>query len=310
MSTAEHAADLPAPSGRPRRLVYLGTPDAAVPPLRALHDAGFEIPLVVSRPDAKRGRGGALLPSPVKGAGLELGLRVTDDLGEVAEVGADLGVVVAYGRILKVDLLRQLPMVNLHFSLLPRWRGAAPVERAILAGDDVTGVCVMQVAEGLDTGDVYSRATVDIGAGESAASLRGRLAEIGAELLVSTLVEGLAEPEPQQGEATYADKITTHDLHLDWCAPAGTIVRQVRVGGAWTELRGARFKVWDARQVDPAVDVDGTHRSLAPGALDGELVGTGDGVVQLVEVQAAGKPRQAFRDWANGARPTADDRFV
>src|SRR5664280_283244 len=121
------------------RLVFLGTPDAAVPPLRALAAAGHDIALVVTRPDKKRGRGGALLPSPVKAAATELGLAVTDSLDEVAGAGAELGVVVAYGRIIPVAILDQLPMVNLHFSLLPRWRGAAPVERAILEGDAETG---------------------------------------------------------------------------------------------------------------------------------------------------------------------------
>jgi len=139
------------------RLVYLGTPDMAVPPLRALHDAGHDIALVVSGADKRRGRGGATSPSPVKAVALELGLPVTADPDDVLAVAADLGVVVAYGRIIRPHVLAHLPMVNLHFSLLPRWRGAAPVERAILAGDDRTGVCVMAVEETLDTGGVYAR---------------------------------------------------------------------------------------------------------------------------------------------------------
>jgi Formyl transferase len=133
------------PPSSARRLVYLGTPEAAVAPLRALVDAGFEIALVVSRPDRRRGRGGALSPSPVKAAATELGLTVTDVLDDVLGVDADLGVVVAYGRIIPSRILERLPMINLHFSLLPRWRGAAPVERALLAGDIETGVCVMDV---------------------------------------------------------------------------------------------------------------------------------------------------------------------
>ena len=147
---------LPAPPPEPRRLVYLGTPALAVAPLRALHAAGYDIPLVVSAPDRRRGRGGATMPSPVKAAALELGLDVTADPDDVLDVDADLGVVVAYGRLIKPHLLEALPFVNLHFSLLPRWRGAAPVERAILAGDDVTGVCLMAVEEDLDTGGVYA----------------------------------------------------------------------------------------------------------------------------------------------------------
>ena len=135
----------------------------AVAPLLALHEAGFDIAHVVSRPDAKRGRGGALVPSPVKRAAIELGLPVSDRVDDVIGVGADLGVVVAYGRIIRPNVLDALAMVNLHFSLLPRWRGAAPVERAILAGDDRTGVCVMAVEEGLDTGGIYALAEVAIG---------------------------------------------------------------------------------------------------------------------------------------------------
>src|SRR5699024_6785633 len=133
----------------PHRLVYLGTPAMAVEPLRALDAAGFEIVRVITGPDRRRGRGGATSPSPVKAAAIDLGIDVTHDPADAVTVGADLGVVVAYGRIISRDLLVQLPMVNLHFSLLPRWRGAAPVERAILAGDDRSGVCVMAVEEGL-----------------------------------------------------------------------------------------------------------------------------------------------------------------
>src|SRR6478609_10300108 len=151
----------PAPR-HPHRLVFLGTPAMAIEPLQALHAAGFEIPLVVSRADAKRGRGGALVASPVKQAALDLGLPVTDRIDDALDVGADLGVVVAYGRIIRPHVLDALAMINIHFSLLPRWRGAAPVERAILSGDDVTVVCVMAVEEGLDTGGTYAVAEVPI----------------------------------------------------------------------------------------------------------------------------------------------------
>ncbi|MSZ87756.1 MAG: hypothetical protein F2585_00275, partial [Actinobacteria bacterium] len=150
------------PPLHPKRLAFMGTPDVAVPVLRALVSAGFEIALVVTRPDRRRGRGGELSPSPVKAAATELGLPVTDDLEAVLDAGVDLAVVVAYGRIIPMRILEQVPMVNLHFSLLPRWRGAAPVERALLAGDAVTGVCLMEVAEGLDTGAIYSRCETNI----------------------------------------------------------------------------------------------------------------------------------------------------
>ena len=139
----------------PRRLVYFGTPEMAVAPLEALVHAGFEVAAVVTRVDKRRGRGSDLLPSPVKRAAIALGLPVFHQVDDVLALGADLGVVVAFGQLIKPHALAALPMVNLHFSLLPRWRGAAPVERALLAGDDVTGVCLMQLDEGLDTGPIH-----------------------------------------------------------------------------------------------------------------------------------------------------------
>ena len=206
---------------RPRRLVYLGTPAMAVPPLAALLEAGFDVALVVSRPDAKRGRGGRLLPSPVKAAALDRGLAVTDRVDDVFAAGADAGVVVAFGRIIRPHVLDALPMVNLHFSLLPRWRGAAPVERALLAGDERTGVCLMAVEEGLDTGGVYGSVEVAIGSEETAAQLRDELVDVGTGLLVRQLLDGLGPPEPQGGEPTYADKIRPDELELDWAPPGG-----------------------------------------------------------------------------------------
>src|SRR3954469_7124530 len=183
----------------PRRLVYLGTPAAAVPPLVGLLDAGFDVALVVSRADAKRGRGGGLQPSPVKAAAVERGVAVTDRIEDALAVGADLGVVVAYGRIIRPPVLDALPMINIHFSLLPRWRGAAPVERAILAGDVRTGVCVMQVGEELDTGDGYGCADIGIRRTSTAVDLADQLSSMGAELLVETLQAGLVDPQPQMG---------------------------------------------------------------------------------------------------------------
>jgi len=299
-----------------QRLVYLGTPAAAVAPLAGLLDAGFDVALVVSRADAKRGRGGALQPSPVKAFAAEHGVPVTDQVDEVATVGAELGVVVAYGRIIRPPVLDAVPMVNLHFSLLPRWRGAAPVERAILAGDERTGVCLMAVEEGLDTGAVYARVELEIDPDETADELRRRLVEAGTALLVDQLGQGLGDPEIQVGEPTYAEKIQPHELELDWTEPAGTIHRVVRVGGAWTTFRGKRLKIWRTRLVPdgPALASDEpTDRagvpSLAPGQIDGLLVGTGAGVVELVEVQPEGKSRQAASAWRNGAQPGLADRL-
>ena len=277
----------PPPSGPPRRLAFLGSPSLAVPPLRALVEAGFDLRLVVSQPDRRRGRGSALMPSPVKEAALDLGLPVTDRVDDVLTAEVDLGVVVAFGKIIKPHVLEQVPMVNLHFSLLPRWRGAAPVERAILAGDDRTGVDLMVVEEGLDTGGVYARTELPIGPDETLEELRSRLVGAGTRMLVTTLRDGLPEPAPQVGEPTYAAKIDPEELAIDWSRPAIEVHRVVRLGGAWTTVEGRRLKVW---------------RTNVPPRGEGPLVPAGDGPVELVEVQPEGKPRLSAAAWRNGTR--------
>jgi methionyl-tRNA formyltransferase len=275
--------------------VYLGTPELAVPPLYALHEAGFEIALVVSRADKRRMRGSALAPSPVKAAALALGLPVTDQVDDVLSVGADLGVVVAVGRLIKPHVLDQLAMINMHFSLLPRWRGAAPVERAILAGDHETGVDIMAVEEGLDTGGIYAEARVTIDDDITLGELRGLLVERGTQLLIDLLRHGIDEPRAQVGEPTYAAKIEPSELELDWSQPAVQSARVVRLGEAWTTFRGRRLKVHRAHAVERA--------SLAPGVLDGAMVGTAAGALELVVVQPEGKAPMPFAAWRNGARP-------
>src|SRR5450432_3414989 len=206
------------------RVVFLGSPADAVPPLRALVEAGHDVALVVTRPDRRRGRGAGTTASAVKQAAEELGLTVVtpERAGEAVAVvegsGASLGVVVAYGQLLRPAFLAALPggFVNLHFSLLPRWRGAAPVERAMLAGDRETGVCLMEVEEGLDTGGVYAVARVTIDSEETAGELRARLVAVGSDLLVAHLPEVPGrEPEPQRGEPTYAEKLTVEEFGLD-----------------------------------------------------------------------------------------------
>ncbi|MEY2570301.1 MAG: methionyl-tRNA formyltransferase [Acidimicrobiaceae bacterium] len=256
----------------------------AVPPLRALVADGHDIALVVSAADKRRGRGNALSPSPLKAAALELGLPVTDRIDDLLALDppAELGVVVAYGRIIKPPVLAHLPMVNLHFSLLPRWRGAAPVERALLAGDERTGVCVMEVEEGLDTGGVYRQAIVEIGADETAEELRAELVRVGTGLLIDALREGLGTPAPQDGEVTYAKKLDPAELEIDWTRPPIELHRLVRLGGAWTTHHGKRLKVWRSRLGD-------------------------DGRLELLEVQPEGKGRMAFADWARGARWQPDE---
>ncbi len=178
------------------RLAYLGTPEMAVPPLRALVAAGHDIALCVTRPDRRRGRGTAQTPSPVKAAATELGLTVSHDMDDLTSAGVELAVVVAYGRIIPARLLEQVPMVNLHFSLLPRWRGAAPVERAILAGDTQTGVCLMKVEEGLDTGPVYAVRTVPLDDEVTLDDLRGELVTVGSRAARGCAGPGCVGPAP------------------------------------------------------------------------------------------------------------------
>ncbi|MET0903864.1 MAG: methionyl-tRNA formyltransferase [Acidimicrobiales bacterium] len=277
----------PPPTGPVRRIAYLGTPDLAVGPLRALVDDGVDVALVVSQPDRRRGRGSGQVPSPVKAAAIELGLPVSDRVDDVLAADVPLGVVVAFGRLIKPPVLEVVPMVNLHFSRLPRWRGAAPVERAILAGDERTGVDLMAVEEGLDTGGTYRRVELPIGRDDTLAELRSRLAEAGTRLLVDALRAGIGEPTPQVGEPTYAHKLTAEDRHLDWSGSAVDIHRRVRLGDAWTTHQGKRLKVW---------------RTNVPPSGAGPRVRAADGEVELVEVQPEGKGRMDATAWANGAR--------
>jgi methionyl-tRNA formyltransferase len=274
----------------PHRLVYLGTPEMAVPPLQALVTAGFDIALVVTRVDKRRGRGPQLMPSPVKAAALDLGLRVSHSVDDVLGMGADLGVVVAFGQLIKPHVLDVVPMVNLHFSLLPRWRGAAPVERALLAGDDETGVCLMQLGVGLDTGPIYRREVVPIGPSTTATELRRDLVEVGTHLLVGELRAGLDVPEPQVGEPTYAHKVRGEELQIDWTRSPAEVDRLVRLGGAWTSLHGKRLKIVAAELID------GT------GTSSDQLVGDRVGGLRLVTVQPEGKAPMPFAAFARGAR--------
>jgi methionyl-tRNA formyltransferase len=290
------------------RLAYLGTPDMAVPPLRALVAAGHDIALCVTRPDRRRGRGKEETPSPVKVAATELGLPVTHDMDDLTTAGVELAVVVAYGRIIPARLLEQIPMVNLHFSLLPRWRGAAPVERAILAGDHETGVCLMKVEEGLDTGPVYAVRTVPLDDDITLDALRSELVTLASALVVEVLADGVAglpDPVPQEGEVTLADKISKEDLHLDWTKRAVDLKRVVRLGRAWTTFRGKRLTVLDVA-LGPGGD-DGAGRP--PGSLEGAIVTTGDGTLVLQRVQPESRSPMSADDWLRGLRPAVGERL-
>lgn len=294
---------LAVPPARVKRVVYLGTPNIAVPPLEALHAAGFDVALVITAPDKRRGRGSKLVPTPVKAAAVELGIPVSHSVDDALTVGADLGVVVAFGQLIKAPILAQLAMVNLHFSLLPRWRGAAPVERAILAGDAETGVCLMALEVGLDTGGVYRRETLAIDEDKTLEELWAALVTIGSDVLVEALTNGLGISEPQSGLPTYAKKLDPTEFRLDLTDSALVLHRRVRVGRAWCEFRGKRLRVWETR-------VDLSRTDLAVGQLDGDWVGTGDGALQLITVQPEGKARMEANAWRNGAQPGSDDQLT
>ena len=285
----------------PRRLAFFGTPAVAAVTLRALVDAGFDVALVVTRADKRRSRGGGAEPSPVKETAIDLGLPVTTKVDDVIDAAVDLGVVVAFGQLVKPHVLDAVPMVNVHFSLLPRWRGAAPVERAILAGDTETGVCLMQLEEGLDTGPVFACEQIAVDDRVTADELRAQLGEIGSRLLVDELTRGLGTPTPQEGDPTYAAKIDSAELEIDWTRPAVEIARLVRVGRAWTTFRGNRLLV--------VRGVPGAAVAGVPGELRDEIVTTGDGSYVLEAVQPQGRSVVDARAWRNGARPAAGERL-
>lgn len=290
--------------------VFLGTPDAAVPTLQALSRLA-EVIGVVTQPDRARGRSARLEPPPVKRAAVELGLAVhqPSKMTEMVEVAAqaDIGVLVAFGRIIPRALLEapRLGMVNVHFSSLPRWRGAAPVQGAILGGDARTGVSLMQMDEGLDTGPVLAGCQTPIGRDESAGELTDRLAVLGADQLAASfgdLVAGNLVPVAQDPTlVTEAPSFSTDDARIDLGAGPESLLRAVRAfspkPGAWALLDGERFKLLAAKEL---------AASCAPGEvrqIEGAVaLGAAGGAVELVEVQQAGKPPMAAAAWFNGRR--------
>ncbi len=278
------------------RLAFLGTPDVAVLTLEGLHNAGHEIALVVSQPDVRRSRGGTLQPSPVKAAALSLGLEVTDDLDKLNDVALDGVIVVAYGKIIPDDLLNKFLMINIHFSLLPRWRGAAPLERALLAGDPTTGVCVMKIVSELDAGPVYARADLEIGE-KSLEELRSELGVIGTALVVDLLEDGLEslpEPTTQTGEVVYAAKMKKDEFLLDFTQPAAHVLRVIRLGSSFTFIENRRLRILSATLVP--------EYSGSPGELVGEVVGTGQGGLRLERVQGEGGREMEASAWRRGVR--------
>ncbi|MCW2623000.1 MAG: methionyl-tRNA formyltransferase [Frankiales bacterium] len=305
------------------RLVLAGTPAPAVPSLLALLASRHEVIGVVTRPDAPAGRGRTLRPSPVKEVALQHDLPVLtprhprdeDFQQALRELGPDCVPVVAYGALVPrpaLDIPR-LGWVNLHFSLLPAWRGAAPVQHALLAGDEVTGASTFQIEEGLDTGPVFGVLTERIRPTDTSGDLLERLAEAGAGLLVATM-DGLESgeltgvPQPAEG-VSLAPKLTVEGARVDWDAPALRVDRVIRActpaPGPWTTLRDRRVKLGPVQLTD--------ETSLAPGQLQGDLVGTATTAVRLGHVRPEGKGEMAAADWLRGLRPAIDpdgDRFL
>lgn len=275
---------------------------------------------VVTRPDKRRGRGSETSPSPVKAMATAFNIPCFDSIDTVVSelqnrdsLAGVTGVVVAYGRILREPLISLIPLVNLHFSLLPRWRGAAPVERAILSGDAKTGSSIMQIEEGLDTGGIYSVEEVEILTHESADVLRSRLGVVGAHQMVHMLRHGFPPATAQVGEPVHAEKITPFELQISWDESAKYAVRRVRVGGAFTYFRSQRVKILDACVfVDVSENI--SFINSAVGAIieirkEGIVVLTLDGYLLVSHVQAENKKPMLARAWANGLRVSVGDQF-
>ncbi len=298
------------------RIIFAGTPPFAAAALNALADAGHDIALVLTQPDRPAGRGMKLTPSAVKQAALARGLPVAQPASlktpeaqaELAALNADAMVVAAYGLILPQAVLDipRLGCLNIHASLLPRWRGAAPIQRAILAGDSQTGVTIMQMDAGLDTGAMLSRTVVPIRDTDTAGSLHDTLAAAGAEAIVSALANySVLTPETQDNaQATYAAKLSKEEAQLDWDQPADVLARAVRaynpVPGAWTLLDGAPLKVWAVQSV-PGTGAPGT---VLRAETDGLVVACGSGALALQDIQPAGSKRMAAAAFLAG-RPLA-----
>lgn len=312
------------------RLVVAGTPQAAVPSLLALVGSAHQVVAVVTRPDARSGRGRSVTRSPVKVAALEHGIEVLEPghprdpafVSRLLEIEPDCCPVIAYGALVPRAVL-DVPRhgwVNLHFSLLPAWRGAAPVQRALMAGDDVTGASTFLLEEGLDTGPVFGTLTERVRPDDTAGTLLERLAHAGAGLLLATM-DGIEEgglvlaPQPTEG-VSHAPKLSTEEARVRWTLPAHVVDRHIRgctpSPGAWTTFRGERVKVGPPRMppADPSVDLP---PALGPGELhatkNAVIVGTASGPLVLQEVRPHGKKPMPAADWARGVRIAPGERL-
>ena len=298
------------------KVIFAGTPDFAAAALKAIAAAGFEIPLVLTQPDRPKGRGMQLAPSPVKQAALELGLRVAqpeklrnnaEALQMLKEVEADVMVVAAYGLILPQDVLDtpRHGCLNIHASLLPRWRGAAPIQRAIEVGDAETGVCIMQMDIGLDTGDVVSEHRYTIQPTDTANEVHDALMNLGAAAIVADLQQLKAESrlksvkQPEEG-VTYAQKLSKEEARIDWNESAAVIERKIRafnpVPAAWVEYQGKPMKIWRAE----VVAQQGRAGEVLSCSADGLVVACGENALKITELQPSGSKRMPIAAFATG----------
>ncbi|MEZ2350680.1 methionyl-tRNA formyltransferase [Caballeronia sp. RCC_10] len=316
------------------RVVFAGTPEFAAAALAAIHAAGFQVPLVLTQPDRPAGRGMKLTASPVKRFALEHGLAVAqptslrragkypqeaaDAIDLLRATPHDVMVVAAYGLILPQEVLDIPPRgaINIHASLLPRWRGAAPIHRAIEAGDTETGITLMQMDAGLDTGAMIREARTNIDPDDTTATLHDRLAQMGANLIVAALRDLERDgslpsvPQPDDG-TTYAEKIAKHEAALDWRRPAEALVRQVRAfdpfPGAVGTLDDAAIKIWAAQALSGVTGEPGVIVDVSP---EGVVVACGDGALRLTQLQKPGGKRLPVREFLAGAPLSKGQRFT
>jgi methionyl-tRNA formyltransferase len=309
------------------RILFMGTPDFAVPCLDALVENGYEVAAVVTQPDRPKGRKGELTPSPVKQAALRHNLpvlqpekvRAEEALQEIESYRPDLLITAAYGQILPKRLLDmpRLGCINVHASLLPRWRGGAPIHRAILEGDESSGVTIMRMVQALDAGDMISQVVVPIAEDDTVSTLHDKLAVAGAKLLIETLpsIENGTQTETPQDESlvTYAPNLTRDDERIDWSRDARMIYNQVRGLNAWpvafTTFSHKVMKIWQAR-----IDEEESMPSVKPGTVvkttdDAIIVQCGKGTLALLEIQPAGKRRMPVSDYLRGVKIAPGEKF-
>jgi methionyl-tRNA formyltransferase len=306
-------------------IIFAGTPAFSAVSLKSLVDAGYSVPLVVTQPDRRSGRGMSVSQSQVKEMALGLGietyqpisLKLPEVLGKLKSVNADLMIVVAFGQIVPKSILSafRFGCINVHASLLPRWRGAAPIQRAIMAGDEETGVCIMRMAEGLDTGPVFLERRIPINDEDTSGTLHNKLAHLGAEALIqslSTLGDDNLPVAQESTHGTYAHKISSDDARIDWSANASDINRLARAmspaPGAFTFFGDTRIKIWETIVVD-SVDTKDTPGTVIELTQDGFVVLCGEGALKITFIQKAGGRKIAASEYVGASNLKVGHEF-